>query len=156
MSLPTISGTAQLLTDPKTGPTKSGGTWTNAVLKFQAWRKVDDEWTEGDAVIGAVIAFDDAAQSLLTFSKGDIVTVEGTATVALWKDQPQLRITANTVAAPERRKRSGQSGDAAEQPRQPQNRPASTTRTADREWPRPGGATVSHLRDASRSRAGRG
>jgi hypothetical protein len=93
VSLPTITGVAKLLGDPKSGPTKSGGSWTNAILKFTAWRKVDDEWTEGEGVVAAAIAFDDVAAQLAAFRKGDPIEIHGTASLGLWNDAPQLRVT---------------------------------------------------------------
>lgn len=139
MSLPTITGTGQLLGDPKTGPTRTGGTWCNAVVKFQAWKKVDDVWTEGDTVVAAVITFDDDAGRILAgLRKGDIVTVTGTATVGLYREQAQLRVTADKVEVPERRPRADRVVDGAGK-NSGADRPSSRRReeVTDRQWPRP-------------------
>ncbi|MGI5179554.1 hypothetical protein ACQEVZ_24805 [Dactylosporangium sp. CA-152071] len=131
MSLPTITGTGQLLGDPKTGPTRTGGTWTNCVVKFQAWRKGVDGWEEGDAVVAAVITFDDEAGRILSgLGKGDSITVTGTATVGLWKDTAQLRITADTIALPVRRAKGGDQPPPSASSRRREEAPAT-------EWPKP-------------------
>jgi single-stranded DNA-binding protein len=100
MSLPTISGTAQLLTDPKEALTKTNKPMATALLKFAAWRKVDGKWEEGDSVVASAIAFEDAARALAAFSKGDNVAVTGTGTVTMWNDQPRLNLTVQTCEAP--------------------------------------------------------
>lgn len=108
MSLPTISGTAQLLTDPRKALTKTGKPMATALLKFAAWRKVDGKWEEGDSVVASTIAFEDAARALAAFTKGDNVAVTGTATVTMWKDQPRLNLAVQTCVAPERRSSTAQ------------------------------------------------
>jgi single-stranded DNA-binding protein len=100
MSLPTIHGTGTLLTDPKTGPTRTGGTWTNAVVRFQAWKKTDAGWEEGDTVVASCIAFGDAATVLATFGKGDSVEVRGTCGLGEWNGKPQLKLTVAACRAP--------------------------------------------------------
>lgn len=103
MSLPTLSGTAQLLTDPKKALTRTNKPMATALLKFAAWRKIDGKWEEGDSVVASAIAFEDTARALAAFSKGDNVAVTGTCTLTVWNDQPRLNLTVQTCAAPERR-----------------------------------------------------
>jgi single-stranded DNA-binding protein len=103
LSLPTISGTAQLLTDPKKALTKTNKPMATALLKFAAWRKVDGKWEEGDSVVASAIAFEDAARGLAGFTKGDNVAVAGTCTLTVWNDKPRLNLTVQTCAAPDRR-----------------------------------------------------
>lgn len=103
MSLPRVTGTAKLLTDPKKALTKGGKPMATVLLKFAAWRKVDDKWVEGDSVVASAIAFEDVARTLAGFAKGDDVAVEGVATLAAWKEQPRLNLTLTAVAVPERR-----------------------------------------------------
>lgn len=105
MSLPRITGTARLLTDPKKALTKTGNPMATALLKFQGWRKTDGKWVEGDHVVASAIAFEDVARALVEHAKGDEVTVEGVATLTVWKDEPRLNLTLNSVAAVERRQR---------------------------------------------------
>lgn len=100
MSLPTVSGTAQLLTEPKKALTKTNKPMATALLKFAAWRKVDGKWEEGDSVVASAIAFEDTARALAEFSKGDNVVVTGTGTATVWNDQPRLSLTVQTCAAP--------------------------------------------------------
>lgn len=99
MSLPTISGTAKLLTDPKKALTRDRKPMANVVLKFQAWRKVDGKWVEGDHVVVVASAFDDTARALVQHAKGDDVDVVGTATLGMWQDKPQLRVVLAEVRA---------------------------------------------------------
>lgn len=100
MSLPKVTGTAKLLTDPKKALTKTGKPMATVLLKFVGWRKDDDgKWVEGDHVIAAAIAFEDVARDLAGFAKGDDVEVEGVATVAVWNDRPQLNLTLRAVVA---------------------------------------------------------
>lgn len=99
MSLPTISGTAKLLTDPKKSVTKSNKPMASVVLRFQGWRKVDGKWVEGDHVVVVASAFDDTARALVQHTKGDDVDVTGTATLGMWQDKPQLRMVLAEVHA---------------------------------------------------------
>jgi single-stranded DNA-binding protein len=103
VTLPAISGTAQLLTDPKKALTKTGKPMATVLLKFAAWRKVDGKWEEGDSVVASAIAFEDTARALAAFSKGDNVAVTGLCTLTVWQDKPRLNLTVQTCAAPERR-----------------------------------------------------
>lgn len=106
MSLPTITGTARLLTDPRKALTKTDKPMATVLLKFQGWRKGDDgKWVEGDSVVASAIAFEDVARDLAAFAKGDEVTVEGVGTLAMWNDKPQLNLTVKSVAAAERKQR---------------------------------------------------
>lgn len=106
MALPTISGTGTLLSDPKTGDTRTGGTWTNAVVKFQAWKKTDTGWEPGDEVVCAAIAFDDTAADLARYAKGDPVQIDATVnSLNIWQGKAQLKVTVTTVAQPEQRPR---------------------------------------------------
>ncbi len=103
MSLPTISGNAQLLTDPRKSLTKTGKPMATALLKFQQWRKVDGKWEEGDSVLASAIAFEDAARALVAFRKGDNVAVTGTGTLVMWNAEPRLNLTVTSCAVPEAR-----------------------------------------------------
>lgn len=103
MSLPTLTGTAELLTDPKKALTKTNKPMATALLKFAAWRKVDGKWVEGDSVVASAIAFEDNARDLAGYSKGDKVTVTGPCTVTVWNDKPRLNLTITAVSAPEPR-----------------------------------------------------
>ncbi len=99
MSLPTLTGTAKLLTDPRKALTKTGKPMATVVLKFQSWRKVDGKWEEGESVVAAAIAFEDVARELVQFGKGDDVDIAGTATLGMWQDKPQLKLTVTTCTA---------------------------------------------------------
>ncbi len=102
MAFPNLHGIGQLVTDPKTGPTKTGGTWTNAVVKFVRWAKGDSGgWVEADSTIAAVIAFDDVAAALAQFAKGDTVDLLGTVSAGIWNGNPQLKITVGALRRPE-------------------------------------------------------
>lgn len=103
MSLPTLTGTAKLITDPRKQLTKTDQPMATAILKFSAWRKVDGKWEEGEGVIAAAIAFEDVARSLASFVKGNDVTVAGTVTLGMWQDKPQVRLTLTSCAAAERK-----------------------------------------------------
>ncbi len=104
MSLPRVTGTARLLTEPTRKATKDHKPMSTALLKFTGWRKDDGgKWTEGDSVIAAAIAFEDVARALAGFVKGDDVQVEGVATLTVWKDEPRLNLTLKAVAAVEKR-----------------------------------------------------
>ncbi len=104
MSLPRITGTARILTDPTRKTTKTNEPMSTALLKFQGWRKGDDgKWVEGDAVVASAIAFGDVARALAGFAKGDDVQVEGVATLQVWKDEPRLSLSLKSVAAVEKR-----------------------------------------------------
>lgn len=106
MSLPRVTGTARLLTDPKKALTKTDKPMATVLLKFQGWRKgADGKWEEGDNVVASAIAFEDVARDLVGFSKGDEVTVEGVATLTVWKEEPRLNLSLSAVAAVERRQR---------------------------------------------------
>ena len=106
MSLPEIRGAGKLVTDPRSGTTKTGGRWTNGLIRFQSWRKTGDDWEPGDAVVASVIGFDDVADLLAGYSKGDDIAVQGSTSVAVWKDQAQLKITLSKVWTPQKRKRT--------------------------------------------------
>lgn len=139
MALPTISGTGTLLSDPKTGDTRTGGTWTNAVVKFQAWRRTDSGWEPGDEVVCAAIAFDDVAADLARYAKGDPVQIDATVnSLAIWQGKPQLKVTVSAVTQPEQRPRQQRGRGDAQLALVPagngQRRPAARVRE-DRSWP---------------------
>lgn len=100
MSLPEIRGVVLLTTDPRTGTTKTGDPYTSAIGKFQTWRLVDSKWEETDSVTASLIAFKDAAGPLAEFHKGDRVELRGPGAPAIWKDQPQLKITVVACRVP--------------------------------------------------------
>lgn len=108
MSLPEVRGAGKLVTDPRSGETKTGGRWTNGLIRFQSWRKTGDDWEPGDAVVASVIGFDEVADQLAGYAKGDDVAVQGVTSVGIWKEQPQLKITLSRVWKPERRKGGSQ------------------------------------------------
>ncbi len=104
MSLPTLHGTGTLISDPKTGPTKTGGTWTSVVVRFQQRRKTADSgWVDGHAEVASCIAFDEVAAILAGFGKGDSVELKGTVGAGLWGDKPQLKVTVTACRKPVRK-----------------------------------------------------
>lgn len=110
MALPELRGEGRLLTDPRHGTTKTDKPWCSALVKFPAWRKVDDEWIEDDADVASVMAFDDNAQLLARFAKGDEVGVHGKARLAEWNGKPQFAVTLTRAPwVPERKARSARS-----------------------------------------------
>jgi hypothetical protein len=100
VSLPTLHGTGKLLTDPKQGTSHDGSPWCSVILKFQTWRKGDDGWVEGDGAVASLIAFKETAAKLARFAKGDEVEFKGTASVGIWKDQPQFKVTVTACRVP--------------------------------------------------------
>ncbi len=106
MSLPRVTGTARLLTEPTRKTTKDNKPMSTVLLKFTGWRKDDaGKWVEGDSVVASAIAFEDTARLLAGFAKGDNVEIEGQITgMSVWKDKPQMSVTIKTVAAVEKRK----------------------------------------------------
>ncbi len=106
MSLPQLTGTARLLTDPRKALTKTGKPMATVLLKFVGYRKVEGKWTEGDTVVASAIAFEDVARALVGFAKGDDVDVTGTATLGMWQDKPQLSLAVKTIAAHVRQKQA--------------------------------------------------
>lgn len=106
MSLPTVSGTARILTEPTRKLTKTHEPMSNALIKFQGWKKDGDgKWTEGEEVLASVLAFGDVAKQFAGFAKGDDVEVSGIGTLQMWKDKPQLLLSLKSVAAVEKRAR---------------------------------------------------
>ncbi len=97
MSLPTLRGTARLLTDPRTGDTKTGGRWTSALVKFPQWRKTDDGWQEGDGAVASIIGFDERADVLAAFAKGDEIDLYGTCVPDVYQGKPQLKVTLDGI-----------------------------------------------------------
>lgn len=100
MSLPEIRGVVLLTTHPHTGEAKTGDPYTSAFGKFQTWRRVDGEWQEGDSYGASLIAFGDAAAPLAAFKKGDKVELRGPASLGIWKDQPQFKVTVVACRVP--------------------------------------------------------
>ncbi len=95
MSLPKVTGTARLLTEPRRMLTSTKKPMCSVLLLFQGWRKGDaDKWVEGDAVKADAVAFEEVARALAGFEKGDNVEiVDATITgVEVWKDQPRLKV----------------------------------------------------------------
>ncbi len=100
MSLPKVTGTARLLTDPRKMLTSMQKPMCSVLLLFQGWRKDDDgKWVEGDAVKADAVAFEDPARALAGFAKGDNVEiVDATITgVEVWNDKPRLKIRVKDV-----------------------------------------------------------
>lgn len=93
MSLPTITGTAKLLTEPRTGVGKNDVPWTSVLAKFAQWRKTDDGWEEGDGQIVSAIAFGDVAADVARFAKGDDIEFRGPGRVEMYQDKPRLNVT---------------------------------------------------------------
>ncbi|MEV8510840.1 single-stranded DNA-binding protein [Dactylosporangium sp. NPDC051484] len=171
MSLPEVRGAGRLITDPKTGPTRSGGTWTNGLVRFQAWKRDGETWTEGDSVVASIIGFDDVAAALAAYTKGDELAVQGTVSVGMWKDQPQLKVTLSKVWTPERQPRGdhaarGQQGNTSSaadsvrsqpgEPAAPKQQQRGARQQPATDAPRRESAVVTNLRDhaARRRRAG--
>jgi hypothetical protein len=105
MSLPKVTGTARLLTEPTRKATKDNKPMSTALIKFTGWRKDPaGKWVEGDSVVASAIAFEDVARDLAGFTRGDNVEVDGTVTgLQVWKDEPRLNVTVKSVAAVEKR-----------------------------------------------------
>ncbi len=94
MSYPKVHGTAELISDPKSGPSKNGGRWCNAIVKFAKHRKqTNGTWTEVESFVAVIMAFDDHADILSGFAKGQPVEVIGTAAIGEWNGKPQMQIT---------------------------------------------------------------
>lgn len=100
MSLPDMRGTGRLLTDPRTGTTKTDKPWTSALVKFQSWRKGDDGWEEGDSQVASCIAYEDVASALAGFAKGDDIELRGPFKVEEWQGKPQLKVTVVACRVP--------------------------------------------------------
>lgn len=97
MALPTLRGTARLLADPRTGDTKVGGRWASALVKFPQWKKTDDGWQEGDGAVASIIGFDERADVLATFVKGDEIDLYGSCQPDVYRDKPQLKVTLDGI-----------------------------------------------------------
>ncbi len=100
MSLPKLTGTGRLLTDPRKSLTKLQNPMCSVLLLFQGWRKDDDgKWVEGDSVAVDAVAFEEVARALAGFSKGDNVeVVDATVTgVEVWNDKPRLKIRVKDI-----------------------------------------------------------
>lgn len=102
MALPELRGTGRLLTDPRTGVGRNDKPWTSALIKFPTWTKTDDGWTEGDGTVASAIAFDDTADALARYAKGDPIGVHGTAKAGVWKDKPRIDLTVTSCWTPEK------------------------------------------------------
>lgn len=100
MSLPELRGTGKLLADPRTGMTRTDKPWTSALIKFQAWKKTDAGWEEGDSIVASCMAFDEPAGILAGFTKGDSVELRGPANLEEWNGQTRLKITVAACRAP--------------------------------------------------------
>ncbi len=100
MALPQLRGTARLLSDPRTGESRNGKPWTSLLVKFQAWRKTDDGWEEGDSQVASCIGFDGVAEDMAGFAKGDDIELRGPAHVEMYQDKPQLKVTVVACRVP--------------------------------------------------------
>lgn len=100
MALPELRGTARLLTDPRTGVSKNDKPWTSALLKFPQWRKTDDGWEEGDGVVASAIAFEDVAEQLAGYAKGDEIELRGPASLEEWQGKTRLKLTIEACRRP--------------------------------------------------------
>lgn len=118
MSLPILRGTARLLTDPRTGDTKTGGRYASALVKFPQWRKTDDGWQEGDGAVASIVGFDERADLLAGFAKGDDVDLYGQCTVEVYRDKPQFKVTLDGVRRHVKPPRDTADGDAPARPRE--------------------------------------
>ena len=107
MALPELRGVGRLLTDPHHGTGKSGKPWCSALIKFSSWRKVNGTWVEGEGTVASVMTFEDNAAELARYAKGDPIGIHGTVKAAVWKDKPQLGITATQIWTPENAATSG-------------------------------------------------
>lgn len=106
MALPELRGTGRLLTAPRTGTTSTGTPYASTLVKFPQWRKADGEWEEGEGAVASVIAYDDNAALLAAYAKGDDVGVHGSCKPAIYKDKPQLAVTATQIWTPEKTPRA--------------------------------------------------
>jgi hypothetical protein len=108
VSLPQITGTARIVTDPKRGVTKTNEPWASTVVRFTGYRKVEGKWEEDASFSASVIAFGDTARTLFAFAKGDEIEVHGKVKdVTVWQPttgdpRPQLQLVADSVEAAQR------------------------------------------------------
>jgi hypothetical protein len=103
MSLPNITGTARLLTDPRRRLTSTQKPMASALLLFQGWKKDSDgKWIEGDSLAVDAVAFEDPARILAQCAKGDHVEItEAVATgIEVWNDRPRLKIRIDVCRGP--------------------------------------------------------
>lgn len=122
MSYPKVHGTAELISDPKSGPSRNGGRWCNAVVKFVKHRKqTNGTWVEVESFVAVIMAFDDHADMLSGFAKGQPVEVIGTAAVGEWNGKPQMQITIGATGTGVRRPVKADQGNAL--PARPAPRP---------------------------------
>lgn len=112
MALPEIRGNGRLITDPRTGTTKTDKPWTSALIKFPVWRKVDEQWEEGEGTVASVMAYEDNAPLLAGYAKGDAIGVHGTAKAAVWNDKPRIDVTATAIWTPEKTSKASPKADA--------------------------------------------
>lgn len=105
MALPELRGTGRLLCDVRTGTTSTDKPYASALIKFPQWRKVDGQWEEGDGAVASVVAYDDHAIALARYAKGDDIGIHGTVKPAVYRDKPQLSITASQIWTPEKTSR---------------------------------------------------
>jgi hypothetical protein len=117
VSLPTISGTGRLITDPKRGVTSANNPWCNCVVRLVGYKKTDTgAWEEDTSYAATIAAFGDVARQLATFAKGDEIQFTGKLkdlsvwTPARGEPRAQLSIKADELTRPEKRKRSDGAG----------------------------------------------
>ncbi len=102
MSLPKVTGTARLLTDPRKILTSTQKPMCSVLLLFQGWRKDEDgKWVEADSVKADAVAFEDVARALAEFAKGDNVeVVDATITaIEVWNEKPRLKVRVKELRA---------------------------------------------------------
>jgi len=115
MSLPLITGTARIVSEPRRGVTKTNELWASVIARFIGCRKTDaGKWEEDTSFSASIIAFGDTARALFAFAKGDDIEVHGKVRdVTVWQPptgdpRPQLQIAATVVEAAQQRRRSRQ------------------------------------------------
>lgn len=100
MALPELRGIARLLTEPKSGTGKTGKAWASALIKFPQWRKTDDGWEEGDGVVASAIGFEDVAEQIAGYAKGDEIELRGPASLEEWQGKTRLKVTVEACRRP--------------------------------------------------------
>lgn len=131
MSLPTITGTARLVTDPKRGVTRSNDPWANCVVRFVGFKKTEaGRWEEDTSFSCTVVAFGDAARQLVEYAKGDEVEVTGKLKeLSVWTPErgdprAQLSIVASELTRPDKRSNGRSTRNDDDRRIEPQRRPS--------------------------------
>lgn len=157
MSLPVVTGTGRLISEPNKG-TKNGKPWCNSVIRFVGFRKDGEQWIEDSSFAAAIVGFNDAARALAQYHKGDEVQITGRIrSLSIWQPdrgdpRPELELRIDEVSAPERRSRNSAHGDDRPARQRDEVRDA---RPARQDRPTGPGATITSLRQHAEQRHGR-